>query len=211
MSDGRSARADRPTQADRRARTRAALLEAAARGLSRNGYANLALEQVARDAGYTRGALYHQFENKLDLTLAVVAWAQQTWLHEVGEVVDRREDPLEALLALARGHAEFCRRDIARMAIALRVEFAGRGDHPVGQAVEQAYARLVGRCEGLIEAGRAGGSVPAGPPANVVALAFVGAMEGTVVQLAGQPPYDENLAARAVAGVLGIRPMEEAR
>lgn len=47
------------TQADRRARSRAALLESAARGLSRYGYGNLVLEQVARDAGFTRGALYH--------------------------------------------------------------------------------------------------------------------------------------------------------
>ena len=39
--------------------TRSALLESAARGLSRHGYDNLILEQVAREAGYTRGALYH--------------------------------------------------------------------------------------------------------------------------------------------------------
>ncbi|TMK76384.1 MAG: TetR/AcrR family transcriptional regulator, partial [Actinobacteria bacterium] len=34
-----SSKSGRPTQADRRARTRSALLEAAARGLSRDGYA----------------------------------------------------------------------------------------------------------------------------------------------------------------------------
>jgi AcrR family transcriptional regulator len=61
----------RTTQAERRARTRAAILESAARGLSRYGYGNLKLEQVAADAGYTRGALYHLFRNKEDLTLAV--------------------------------------------------------------------------------------------------------------------------------------------
>ena len=36
------------------------------------------------------------------------------------------------------------------------------------------------------------------------ALALVGALEGTVIQLAGQAPHDEVLAARAVAGVLGL-------
>jgi hypothetical protein len=46
----------RPTQAERRARSRQALLESAAKGLSRYGYGNLVLEEVARDAGYTRGA-----------------------------------------------------------------------------------------------------------------------------------------------------------
>lgn len=47
----------RATQADRSARSRSALLESAARELSRFGYGNLNLERVASEAGYTRGAL----------------------------------------------------------------------------------------------------------------------------------------------------------
>jgi hypothetical protein len=39
-----------------------------------------------------------------------------------------------------------------------------------------------------------------------VALAFVGATEGAVIELAGQAPHDELLAARAGAGALGIDP-----
>src|SRR5271165_4721089 len=78
----------RPTQADRSAKTRGALLEAAARGLSRHGYANLILERVASDAGYTRGAIYHQFEDKQDLALAVIDWVDETWRQEVGRRVE---------------------------------------------------------------------------------------------------------------------------
>ena len=74
----------RRTQAERRARSRTALLEAAARGLSRYGYGHLRLEEVAREAGYTRGALYHQFKDKEDLALAVLRWANETWEREVG-------------------------------------------------------------------------------------------------------------------------------
>ena len=47
---------------------------------------------------------------------------------------------------------------------------------------------------------------PPGPPARTVALAFFGAVEGTVIQVAGLAPYDEALAARAAAGVLGLGP-----
>ena len=138
-------RTDRTTQADRRARSRNALLESAARGLSRYGYGNLVLEQVAVDAGYTRGALYHQFKDKQDLTLAVLEWILQTWNQEVGVLVEKESEPVAALLALARGHAVFCRRDIARVAVALRLEFAGQ-DHVIGTAVEDAYELLVKRC-----------------------------------------------------------------
>jgi AcrR family transcriptional regulator len=65
------------TQTERRARTRAALLEAAARGFSRYGYGDLVLEKVAADAGYTRGALYHLFTGKQALAVAVVEWGRR--------------------------------------------------------------------------------------------------------------------------------------
>jgi AcrR family transcriptional regulator len=191
------------TQAARRARSRAALLESAARGLSRHGYGNLVLEQVAREAGYTRGALYHQFRDKEELALAVLHWADETWRREVGERADEEAGPVATLLAMARGHAVLCRRDIARVAMALRVEFSGR-DHPIGRELERVQAGLVKRLVRLINAGREDGSIPPGPPARAVALACIGALEGAVITLAGQAPHDELLAARAVAGVLGL-------
>jgi len=190
-------------QAERSARTRSALLESAARGLSRYGYGNLVLEEVAREAGYTRGALYHQFKDKEDLALAVLHWADETWRREVGELADQESDPVAALLAMARGHAVLCRRDIARVAMALRVEFSGQ-DHPIGRELERVQAGLIKRLVRLIDAGRNHGSIPPGPPARAVARAFVGALEGAVIAVAGQAPYDELLAARAAAGVLGL-------
>ena len=193
----------RSTQAERSARSRAALLESAAKGLSRYGYGNLVLEQVAREAGYTRGALYHQFKDKEELALAVLHWADETWRREVGELADRESDPVAALLAMARGHAVLCRRDIPRVAMALRVEFSGQ-DHRIGRELERVQAGLVKRLVRLINAGREDGSIPPGPPAKAVALACIGALEGAVITLAGQAPHDELLAARAVAGVLGL-------
>src|SRR6184192_4267241 len=84
------ASARRSTQAERSARSRSALLESAARGLSRYGYGNLVLEEVAREAGYTRGALYHQFKDKEDLALAVLEWVNETWWREVGEPAEQQ-------------------------------------------------------------------------------------------------------------------------
>ena len=196
-------RAQRQAQVDRSARSRSALLESAARGLSRYGYGNLVLERVASEAGYTRGAVYHQFKDKEDLALAVIDWVDETWRQEVGRLVEQESDPVAALIALARGHAVFCRRDVARVAMALRLEFSGQ-DHPVGRHLERVSESLVKRCTRLISAGRRIGTIPAGPPARVVALGFIGAMEGTVIAVAGQAPHDEVLAARAAAGVLGI-------
>jgi AcrR family transcriptional regulator len=196
-------RSDRLTQAERRARSRSALVAAAARGLSRYGYGHLRLEEVAREAGYTRGALYHQFSDKADLALAVIDWVNENWTREVGEPAALETDPVSELLAVARGHAIFCRRDIARVVMALRVEFSGH-DHPVGREIERIWESGVRRVARLVGAGRRAGSIPPGPPARAVAVAFMGALEGTVIALAGQAPHDEVLATRVAAGVLGI-------
>ena len=193
----------RPTQAERSARTRTALLESGARGLSRYGYGNLVLEQVASEAGYTRGALYHQFEGKEDLALAVIEWVDETWRREVDVLAEQQPDAAAALIALARGHAVYCRRDVAGVMMALRVEFSGH-DHPVGREIKRISQTLMKRCARLIDAGRNDGSIPPGPPARAVALAYWGALEGAVIALAGQAPHDELLAARAAAGVLGL-------
>jgi AcrR family transcriptional regulator len=193
----------RSTQAERSARTRSALLESAARGLSRYGYDNLILERVASEAGYTRGALYHQFKDKEDLALAVIEWVYENWMREVGEPAKEEPEAVAELIALARGHAVFCRRDIARVVMALRVEFSSQ-DHPVGRQIERISEAGVKRVARLIDAGRRDGSIPPGPPARAVAFAFFGAMEGTVIQVAGMAPHDEELAARAAAGVLGL-------
>jgi AcrR family transcriptional regulator len=163
------------------------------------------LEDVAREAGYTRGALYHLFAGKQDLALAVVDWVAETWREEVGELTEHDGTPLGALIASARGHAIYCRRDVARVMMALRVEFAGR-DHPVGRRVDEITEEQVKRAAALISAGRCDGSIPAGPPARKLGLAWVGAIEGAIIQLAGQAPYDEVIAVRVALGVLGLSP-----
>ena len=193
------------TQAERRARTRAALLEAAARGFSRYGYGNLVLEKVASEAGYTRGALYHLFAGKEELALAVVDWVADTWEREVWEPAQQANTPVDVLVALARGHIVFCRRDIARVMMALRVEFDGR-EHPVGTKVAEIGKDLAMRFGAVISAGRRDASIPPGPPAKILGAAITAAVEGLAIHLAGAP-HDEAMAERMVGGLLGISPV----
>jgi AcrR family transcriptional regulator len=59
------------TQADRSAATRQALVTAARPLFAAKGYAGVGTDEVARAAGVTRGALYHQFAGKEELFAAV--------------------------------------------------------------------------------------------------------------------------------------------
>ncbi len=165
---------------------------------------------MAADAGYTRGALYHLFANKEELALAVLEWVDETWYAHMGPLLAEAADPVGAFRAVARGHAVYCRRDVARVMMTLRVEFSGQ-DHPVGSAVEKGVNRVLDDCTRLIRAGRKSGAIPPGPPPRVMALAVLGALEGLVIALAGQAPHDEDLAEKTVLGLLGLPPTDSRR
>lgn len=57
---------------DKRERTRALLVHAATQAIRERGYERTALEDVARRAGMTRGAIYGNFKNREELFLAVI-------------------------------------------------------------------------------------------------------------------------------------------
>lgn len=189
----------RRTQEERSALSREALLQAAARAISRRGYANLKLEQVAESAGYSRGAIYHQFTNKDDLVGSVIGWVATEWYREVWEeaVLD---NPVEALVSIARGHVTFCRRDISRVMMALRVEFDDQ-QHPLGDALQLVVDDLVNKFADLVHKAR---DVP-GPVdarSTLIARAGLGAIEGLAIEIAGKTATDVDLAESIIRGLL---------
>jgi AcrR family transcriptional regulator len=62
----------RLTRAERKQDTRARLLDSAARVFARRGFHAASVEEVAEEAGFSKGAVYSNFESKEDLFLAMV-------------------------------------------------------------------------------------------------------------------------------------------
>ena len=52
---------------ERKAQTRAELIDAAARVFARRGYHGTTVDDVAEEAGFTKGAFYSNFESKEDV------------------------------------------------------------------------------------------------------------------------------------------------
>ncbi len=106
------ARADTPHRskhAERSEATRAALIAAGRRLFGARGYAAVGTEEVVREAGVTRGALYHQFRDKRDLFDAVVSEVEAVATRRVVEnALTQGADPRDALRAGARAFLDVC-------------------------------------------------------------------------------------------------------
>ena len=70
MASEKTSRRRQP-KGDKRQRTRAALLEAARAVIREKGYERTTLEEVARRAGMTTGAIYGNFKNRDELFIAL--------------------------------------------------------------------------------------------------------------------------------------------
>jgi AcrR family transcriptional regulator len=84
----------RLTREEKKARTRERLLQAARTVFARRGFAASSLDEVAEEAGLTKGAVYSNFANKEDLVLAVLDDAFDRRMDAVMSQVDLHA-PLE--------------------------------------------------------------------------------------------------------------------
>ncbi len=93
----------RLTREESRARTRGLLVEAAGSEISRKGYANASVRDIAAAAGFSQGAFYSNFQGKDDILLEVVRRHQTEERGRVQRVLDDASgDPAAALAGLQR-------------------------------------------------------------------------------------------------------------
>ena len=74
-------------------RTKAALVAAGRELFARHGYAGVSAEEVAAAAGVTTGAVYHQFESKRGLFVAVFEAVERDLTVRVGAAAGAAVDP----------------------------------------------------------------------------------------------------------------------
>lgn len=103
---------DRPrrTQAERTAATRALLLDSARKLFADKGFNAVSTEAIVAAAGVTRGALYHQFDDKAALFAAVYEDVERDLVADVAERIaaERPADQLQAMRVGARLFLDLC-------------------------------------------------------------------------------------------------------
>ena len=120
MKVNKGGSAGRRTQAQRTAATRAQLLAAARKLFADKGFAEVSTQAIVAEAGVTRGALYHQFDDKAGLFAAVYEEVERDLVADIGrQITDRQPaDPLEAMRVGARLFLDGCSApDVAQIVL----------------------------------------------------------------------------------------------
>ncbi|MFL1380077.1 MULTISPECIES: TetR/AcrR family transcriptional regulator [unclassified Nocardiopsis] len=123
-----------PSPRTPRDQVRRRLLDAAARVFAEQGYAGSRLDDIARTAGFTKGAVYSNFGGKHDLFAAVLSERSAT---EADAVAAHARDsaPAAALDGIARDVARRVTQDTERGRLGLEFAAHATRDTPTREAV----------------------------------------------------------------------------
>ncbi|MDD7920850.1 TetR/AcrR family transcriptional regulator [Actinomycetospora callitridis] len=187
----------RRTQGERSAATREALTTAARRLWGERGFAEVGTPEIAREAGVTRGAMYHQFADKIALFVAVIEDVEQRVMDELatGVAAARPATPAAALRAALDQWLTICVDPEVRQLVLL--------DAPsvLGwarfRALTQDYS--LGMTEQLLRAAMDAGQL-APQPVRPLAHVLIGALDEGAMVIAGAD--DRERARREVREVL---------
>jgi AcrR family transcriptional regulator len=91
---------------EKRAITRTRLLEAARKVFGRRGYYGASLDEIAADAGFSKGALYYNFGSKEGLFLALLEERLQERVRIIGDAFQNERTASDAIQRIAREYLE---------------------------------------------------------------------------------------------------------
>jgi AcrR family transcriptional regulator len=172
------------TQVERSAATRAALVAAARPLFTERGYAAVGTDEIARAAGVTRGALYHQFAGKEELFVAVFEQVEADMVGRLGAGIADADpaDPVAMLHADVDGWLAACAEpEVHRIAF---IEAPAALGWQRWREIGRGYG--VGLVEQALQALMDAGTV-ARRPVRPLAHVLVGALEEAALYAARSP------------------------
>jgi AcrR family transcriptional regulator len=171
-----------------REETRQRLLDAGLTVFAHNGYERATVDEIVREAGFSKGAFYVHFEAKEDLFWELLQ-----------ERIDRQQEMFRAAVDPDLGvevnerrllEAVFNMRDAEPLSPAIFLEFAAHGmrNEKVRDLLAEMYTRWHAFTVEMLEEGRARGLVREDIETSVLASALLAVIEGTLVQSNLAPP-----------------------
>ena len=195
----------RRTQAERAADTRDALISAARPLFAAQGFADVALETIVRDAGVTRGALYHHFADKTELFAAVFEQVEGEMAVRMADAVAAagHSDPVEIMRLCAGLWLDACAEpEVQRIVLLEALAVLGWE-----RWSDIGHRYNIGFVTGLLTDAVESGSIPR-QPVEATALTIMGALREATLYIARA---EDQRQARADAGAVMDRLVDALR
>lgn len=148
------------------------------------GYEGTTVDEIAKTAGVTKGAIYFHFRNKAELLLELLDQVERSFVDPMDQRVRRAgPDALDKLVAFAHQQSELGvgRTKLAILAIRTSSDFA-RDDVRFGPKIRHIYRRLYDILEDIIELGKAQGAFRTDVSARQLASFVIAAHDGTFLE-----------------------------
>ena len=177
----RRAPATRRTQAQRTAATRAVLIDAARKLFADKGFADVSTQAIVAAAGVTRGALYHQFDDKAALFAAVYEEVERDLVADIAQEIMHAQplDPLQAMQLAARLFLDRCAASDVQQIVLIDAPAVLGWD--AWRAVGVKYG--LGVIEGMLAHAIAEGAIPE-QPLRPTAHVLLGALDEAALFIA---------------------------
>ncbi len=170
------------TKKRRREETREKLLQSALTVFATHGYERATVDEIVRDAGFSKGAFYVHFESKEDLFWAMLEGridylqdAMRGAMDTTQSVADNQRRILEAIFALDKKDKHWP---------ALFVEFVAHAarNERVREKLNEMYQRWHRFSVEMLEEGRAAGRVRKDLDLDFIASVTMALIEGSLMQ-----------------------------
>ena len=136
---------------------------------------------IAKRMNLTQGALFRHFPSKDAIWLAVMEWVAERLLLRVDRAMQGTDSPLKALEAVFMTHIEFvvAHPGVPRL---LFGELQRAEDTPAKRMARTLIGAYGERLRGLIDTGKARGEVASDVDTAAAVVAFIGSIQGLVMQ-----------------------------
>jgi AcrR family transcriptional regulator len=142
------------------------------------GFRNADVQAIADRAVVGKGTVYRHFGNKEELFWSATYWVLERLGQHLSEIIQRVDDPLEALRAAGIAYAEFFERNPSYLEIFVQNRAEFRGSVPPSH--KEFHERLITAFVEVVERGIAQGSIrPIDPRRAIMSLGSV--FYGTVM------------------------------
>lgn len=161
-----------------RAERQQAILQAAVRAFSRQGYHGCTVAEVAREAGVADGTLYLYFRGKADLLVSAFRFVLEGLLERLDRDLAQLDDPVDKLRRLVETHLVEMERD-RDLASFLQVQLR-QPDEAIRRAIAVPLATYARRIEAVLAEGVAAGRIRGDVGVRALRRALFGAVDETV-------------------------------